>query len=890
MIQAEIEALSNGCLFRRADLHIHSYGEFGSYDVTDTTMTPEAIVDLAIAEGLSVIAITDHNVIGNVRRALTHAEHKELLVVPGIELSTQQGHCLVYFASLEQLERFYGKLTISADKKSCSETIPQILRHADQFGGFGVLAHIESEAGLEKSHPKFDAFKQEILNCRNLLAIEILHVDTGTWFGHADDDKARRNCAKLRCEALGQEDEIELAKVMSSDAHAITALGRNANGKKRLTRFKMESLTFDSLRTALLDCAARVRLEDLIPPSIPHFIGMKLEGGFLKDQVVHFSRNLTCIIGGRGAGKSTMLESLRVASGNGGEGGVVDSEVWPDEISLIFEDEAGQRHTLSRSKLNEVVNADEEGPTRIAIESYGQGETAETIQHCDKDPKILLQFLDGFIELEALHQEDDRIRDELLENQDLIETLQREKNQIAETEKAKSIADRQVAALKGQNAVEVVKKEEQLAKERRFREQLKTNLHELLLSINDGLTSEDLKNLTADFDGSTLAVGKTEFDSVKNLVDALAADVDRISTDLKQTITDASARISTQLKSWVTKERATQQEIEDLRRTLEQQGIKLDMGFIRKVTGNATFAAAKLVELKKSVPKLAEAHKSRRALMASRRETRSRIFTTRTAFATLMNKNLATTTVDYQVHIRFHEGLLSDEYEELLKSTMGWRTAQVPKASLIAAQVHPFALLDAIDDKDISLLLQVKDADNNQVLTRGEAQAILREMSEWTPYTSLQRIQFQDRPEIKVTKTVDRPDGSKTYPTRDFSQLSLGQQQAILLSILLFSKSRTPLIIDQPEDNLDSEFIYKTLVRSLRNIKEQRQVIVVTHNANIAVLGDAELIIPLRGSSEVSVIRNRGSIDTDTTKDIVCTILEGSKKAFKRRQELYGIA
>jgi DNA repair ATPase RecN len=112
--------------------------------------------------------------------------------------------------------------------------------------------------------------------------------------------------------------------------------------------------------------------------------------------------------------------------------------------------------------------------------------------------------------------------------------------------------------------------------------------------------------------------------------------------------------------------------------------------------------------------------------------------------------------------------------------------------------------------------------------------------------------------------------------------------QAILLTVLLFSKSRVPLIIDQPEDNLDGEFIYKTVVRSLRSIKELRQVIIVTHNPNIAVLGDAELIIPLRGASEVSVIRDRGSIDTTETKDIVCTILEGSQKAFKRRQEVYG--
>jgi ABC-type lipoprotein export system ATPase subunit len=131
--------------------------------------------------------------------------------------------------------------------------------------------------------------------------------------------------------------------------------------------------------------------------------------------------------------------------------------------------------------------------------------------------------------------------------------------------------------------------------------------------------------------------------------------------------------------------------------------------------------------------------------------------------------------------------------------------------------------------------------------------------------------------------------GGKRIPIfKDFSKLSLGQQQSILLTILLFSQSASPLVIDQPEDNLDSEFVYTTLVRSLRATKEKRQVIIVTHNANIAVLGDAELIIPLRGQSENSVIRDRGSIDTAATKEVSCAILEGGAKAFKRRQKLYG--
>lgn len=137
-------------------------------------------------------------------------------------------------------------------------------------------------------------------------------------------------------------------------------------------------------------------------------------------------------------------------------------------------------------------------------------------------------------------------------------------------------------------------------------------------------------------------------------------------------------------------------------------------------------------------------------------------------------------------------------------------------------------------------------------------------------------------------KIVDNT-GNERYITRSLYQLSMGQLQSILLAILLQSDSKKPLLIDQPEDNLDSEFIYKSIVRNLRKIKEHRQVIIVTHNANIAVLGDAELIIPLKSTHSNSMIMDRGSIDNEKTKALCCEILEGGKRAFKKRQAIYNI-
>ena len=684
---------------------------------------------------------------------------------------------------------------------------------------------------------------------------------------------------------------MELPKVMSSDAHTLGALGKNAAGNRKLTRVKMESLTFDSLRIALLDGAARVRLEDLLPNGVPQFVGMKLEGGFLRDQVIHFSPNLTCVIGGRGAGKSTLLEALRVCSGNAvkkKENDIIDSEVWPDAITLVYEDEVGRQHTLTRSKLNAVANGDPNGPLVIPIESYGQGETAETIQHCDEDPGILLGFLDGFVDLTEVRRRDEQLRELLLENQTLVERLQLDLNRIPEIEAAKKVADQQVATLKTQKASEVVELEEKLANGRRFRAQLIEKLSELLKSINGSLSSEDLKNLATAMDGKTLAVGKAEFDAVIALVQSLATEVETLSSQLKGKINTSTAEINAQLKIWATKEQETQTKIEDLRRELEKQKIKLDIAFIRKVTKDASDHATKLVELKKSVPKQQDAFKQRRELLQERRELKSRMFTTRQAFATVITKNLAATVVDYRVTVRFHEGVFSPELEEQVKTAMGWRTSQVPKARLLAESLSPLVLLDAIEHNDLGPLEKILDENKNRVFSNAEALDILAKLKVWGPRVAIQRCAFEDRPEIIVAKTVILANGSKAYPVKDFSNLSLGQQQSILLTILLFSKSKTPLIIDQPEDNLDSEFVYKTLVHSLRSIKEHRQVIIVTHNANIAVLGDAELIVPLRGASDLSVIRDRGSIDTAGTKEMVCTILEGSKKAFIRRQVVYG--
>jgi ABC-type cobalamin/Fe3+-siderophores transport system ATPase subunit len=150
---------------------------------------------------------------------------------------------------------------------------------------------------------------------------------------------------------------------------------------------------------------------------------------------------------------------------------------------------------------------------------------------------------------------------------------------------------------------------------------------------------------------------------------------------------------------------------------------------------------------------------------------------------------------------------------------------------------------------------------------------------------ALETIVRSDLPAISLTQTQD---GKTT--THPFGHLSFGQRASILLGVLLFSDEMHPLVIDQPEDHLDSAFIYEAVVQTLRRVKERRQVIVATHNANIAVLGDAELIVPLQSWAGRGRVRDRGSVDTPGTRKRACKILEGGEDAYRRRGEMYGIA
>ena len=136
----------------------------------------------------------------------------------------------------------------------------------------------------------------------------------------------------------------------------------------------------------------------------------------------------------------------------------------------------------------------------------------------------------------------------------------------------------------------------------------------------------------------------------------------------------------------------------------------------------------------------------------------------------------------------------------------------------------------------------------------------------------------------KVYKVID-------YKGNDFEKLSPGWKTAIILDIMLkYDEDNAPLIIDQPEDNLANSYINDGLIKSLKRAKLNKQILIVSHNATIPMLGDAQNIILCRNlGNKINIVSEKleGEIDGKPVIDYIAEITDGGKKAIKKRFKKY---
>jgi len=610
-----------------------------------------------------------------------------------------------------------------------------------------------------------------------------------------------------------------------------------------------------------------------------------MDGGFLDGQAIHFSRNLNCIVGGRGTGKSTTFEAIRCLSGETSNNDVIDSEVWPSGLSLFWQDASGQQHTLFRASQDKVYNlADPDfGPTDFAIDCYGQGETAKISQQAHTNPYVLIQYLDKFVDKHAATAEEAASKAKLLEIQSKMEKAELKVTQIAQYEKALQTTKQQLATLEKANAKEVIALQRKLAQEKQIRLQIDNSVMDLKTKTSQSSTKGAVAGMRQLAAVANVGVGQTEFQVILQLATALDTSAQMVETQLRISVAEFSDKVSVQLKSWRAKDLQAQQTIEAKEKELEAQGIRLDMAYIQKLAQEEAVYTKELAELKALKSELMELKRQRIALLKDRWTTRDKIATIRDAYARKASRALLESLQDIKVNLKYVRNAYAPDATRQIQDVMGWRTVQVQRAQILVESLTVPRLLEAIEKNNISGLTALK-VDGVKLFPPSEASEILKRLGQPAVKFALERCNIEDLPKLTITKNLSNDPAKPNYVSRDFSRLSLGQQQSILLTLMLCSDERTsPLLIDQPEDNLDSEFIYSSLVPVLRRAKERRQIVIVTHNANIAILGDAEQIVVLKGTSDGSKIVARGSIDDAATCATACNVLEGAREAFQRR-------
>ncbi|ADZ84512.1 P-loop NTPase family protein [Cellulosilyticum lentocellum] len=133
------------------------------------------------------------------------------------------------------------------------------------------------------------------------------------------------------------------------------------------------------------------------------------------------------------------------------------------------------------------------------------------------------------------------------------------------------------------------------------------------------------------------------------------------------------------------------------------------------------------------------------------------------------------------------------------------------------------------------------------------------------------------------------------FKNRPLGALSPGQKGLVLMKIfLLLDNENKPLLIDQPEDNLDNKSVFKDLVNDFKEIKKKRQIIIATHNPNLVVNTDSEQVIVARfddvpAKDKPRIMYTCGSLENKEIRKLVCDILEGGDQAFIKREQRYSL-
>ena len=892
---AKALALPAGAVFHRCALQVnpHSYGNTfrGKPSDGDARAHAKAIIDKAAEIGVSVLAVTDHNDVGSVAVFQDAAAGRGIDVFPGFELSSSEGvHVLCLYpqdVEQDQLARFLGVFGVTKTQPSSdlsSKSFTEILHCVRDQGGVTIAAHVTNEKGLFQvlsGQARIKAWKDE-----NLLAIQI----PGPVEDLLQDVRQiveNKNGDYRRARAVG--DGLAVAAVNARD----TVKPEDLDDPVATCWIKMSDVSIEGLRQAFLDPGSRVRLNPkqgkLEPEEHSELVAMAWEGGFLDGAAIHFNSNLNVLVGGRGAGKSTVVESVRSVlaldpvgdeARKAHEGIVRHVLKSGTKISLLVRAHrpAVRQYRIERTIPNPPLVRDDRGevsnlsPQDVLprVEVYGQHEISELTKSREK----LTRLLDRFVE-----------RDEALPRRksDLRRDLEKNRRSLLDTRAELRHIDERLAALPGLE--ETLERFREAGLEDRLREQsLIVREERVLESIPERLAPfrECLESLKREIpiDRVFLSAkalhdlpGKEILARANDLFGQLDRDLERVAKDLEQALRRADQGVAAVRAEWETRKAEVQAAYEKILRELQKSRVNGEE-FIR--LRRQIEELRPLRERQSLVRRVEKEHADRRrALLAEWEDFKAEGFRRLDRAAKKVSQKLRD-----KVQVEVTAAGDREPLFRILRDEIGGRLSEgiesLAKVQALSLTQFVEACRAGTDALNKTFGITPAQADR---LAKAEPEVLMRiEELDLPPTTAIR---------LNTASAGDPP------AWQALEDLSTGQKATAVLLLLLL-ESDAPLIVDQPEDDLDNRFITEGVVPRMREEKQRRQFVFSTHNANIPVLGDAELIVGLSASGEAErghariAPEHMSSIDSRPVRELVEEILEGGKEAFEMRRRKYG--
>ena len=769
---------------------------------------------------------------------------------------------------------------------TCPEGIlrPATSAEAEKLAGISIAAHIDrGKTGFEVFAPGFQNWKKDIITSPGLYGLECDTVDALAWYSEEDEPGSagveREKMLNSRKLVPALSARHYLAHLQGSDSHSMKDFENHTPGKS-WTRIKLAELSFNAFRVALVDPTARVRAVASVPRATPRVLGIAITGGFLHEEKIHFSDNLNCLIGGRGTGKSTAIRAIAYAFGLNDEFSNFNN--CPDSVTVFCEDANGIQYRYSRTRGGDIeVKAKErtvaDAPIdAFRIEYFGQGELARVAEDPLRHPDLFQTFLDRHTNLRDLVESEQSLVTSLRENAGRLNPLEVAFWQLAAKRKSLVEIEKKLSIAEEGNLREVVGLQSKLASEKTVRESVE-------VIANKYTSGFSFAGAQSSFDQILATAGACTDDAAsKTAIDAIKATIVNINIEVKQ----KELELNTQLKSHAqdlrklaadlkTSHQRMSGEVATKLADLKARGIATDIPGLELLLREKTSVAKDIAAVEQRADERKQCQDQRAKLRTELKDVRQEMTNRRKAQLKSINANLGVTIKDYTIFVKYDDGGITADFEKFMQEKMQGTYLQDNIIQDLCSRITPSELADLILQREAQkIAVTVK-------ISTDWAEKIVNKLCYWPIIFELQSLAKQPKPIITVL--------TKSLPQKNIPvfQLSDGQRHTILLTIAMLAESNVPLVIDQPEDDLDNAFIFSSIVSTLRAIKERRQVILVTHNANIAVLGDSELILPMHRENDCGKTKDRGSIDTGATKQCVMEILEGGPDAFERRKEMY---